>query len=581
MKKLFKKILFILIVFIWSSLILAQDDILPVSQIKPGMTGYGKTVFQGTAIEKFDVEIISVLKNIRPEGDLILARLSGKTVDKAGIIAGMSGSPVYIQDKIIGALAFSWSFSKEPIAAITPIEDMLEIIERKYNTNFYNIHHPFKEYYVKDNKDNLQVLKIPLAFQGITEAGFDIFKEQFKNMGFFPMAGGEAGKDIQVPDKFEPGSAVAVNLITGDLNLSAIGTVTYVKQNKILIFGHPMFFSGSTDLPMSHAYIHTVLPSLYQSFKIGSATKTVGKIFQDQLGGLAGVMDQKAGLIPFQLDVNYQGVLKQYNFGLIKTYHMLPSLLSLCLYRSIEKAGGWWENNTLDFEFTVQFDNKSSMVLKDTIPGINLLDSLQTGMLLFLKPISEILMNKFEKVSITSIKGELKINTRIKMLEIQKMICDQREYYPGETVKARIVLKEYQGNTRSKDIEFKIPYNTPEGKFPLIVSSGREAQYVDFLLSPSKYMPYSFAHFLEIINTLSKTTELAIWSMSKDKGLMVNGEKLERIPDSYFSMLKNSLESGAMPVFTLLKEDLTLPYVIIGNTSQMIDIKKRSIQRKK
>ncbi len=574
-----KKIKFLIFLF-WilitsTSILFSQSDIMPIDKIKPGMKGYGKTVFRGTKIEKFEVEIISVLKNIRPRGDLILARLKGDVIDKAGIIAGMSGSPVYVNDKIAGAVAFSWAFSKEPITAITPIEDMLEIMDRKYNTNFYNFEpNMIKNYYVNNSQFNIRPIKTPLIFQGISESGIRLFQKDFEEMGFIPVAGGSAGDDIEVPEKFEPGSAVGVNLIIGDLNISAVGTVTYVKDNKLLIFGHPMFFSGIADLPLSYAYIYTVLPSLYHSFKIGSSTKIAGRIYQDQLSGLAGVLGEKARLIPFKLSANYQGVKKVYNYNIIRSYTLLPKLIGLCVFRSVETTGGWRQNNTLNFEFNIKFDNGKKLKIKDTIPGITVYDSLNSGMFLFIRPLSEILINKFNKVAIKNIEGRLDITTKIKIVEIKKILVPKKEYKPGDTVDVKIVLKEYQGKTIIKKMKFKLPPNLKDKDFLLVVSSGREAQFVDYLLSPAKYIPYNFDQLIEIINNLAQTTELALWGIIREKGVVINGERLERIPSSYFSMLKDSLETGASPVLTLLKEKLMLDYAVVGSASYRIKLKK-------
>jgi len=581
MKNGFKIVLFLLLGFTLN--VRAQNDIMPISEIKPGMKGYGLTVFKGKEIEKFDAEIISVLHNFRPKGDLILARLSGnKVIDKAGVIAGMSGSPVYIDGKIIGAVAFSWPFSKEPITGITPIGEMIDIMNRKYTTNFYNFEPNITEdYYVKNSGYNLVPIKTPLVIQGLSEDAISLFKKEFEQIGFLPVAGGSIGTGIKSPDKFEPGSAVGVNLITGDMNMSAIGTVTYVDKDRIVIFGHPMFFSGKSDLPLSYAYIYTVLPSLEHSFKIGTSTEIVGRIYQDQIQGLAGVVGESAKMIPVEVDINYQGNEKRYKYDIARSYSLIQRLVYTCIVSSIQMTGGQEEKNTINAKFDITFNNNKKIEVSDIVPGVNINESLTYIMSMVLNPISQILINKFEEIAIKDIKSKLTINTRVKMVEIKKIITDRKEYKPGETVNAKILLREYQGKDITKEVKFKLPYNLPDNvSVPIIVSSSKEEQYIDALLSPEKFVPYNFNQLIDIINNLAKNNELSIWSLAHEKGVVINGQKLERIPSSYFSILKDSLETGAEPIITLLKNKYPFNYVIVGNASCRINIKKIPVIRR-
>ncbi len=581
MKNGFKIVLFLLLGFTLN--VQAQNDIMPISEIKPGMKGYGLTVFKGKEIEKFDAEIISVLHNFRPKGDLILARLSGnKVIDKAGVIAGMSGSPVYIDGKIIGAVAFSWAFSKEPITGITPIGEMIDVMNRKYTTNFYNFEPNITEdYYVKNSGYNLVPIKTPLVIQGLSEDAISLFKKEFEQIGFLPVAGGSIGTGIKSPDKFEPGSAVGVNLITGDMNMSAIGTVTYVDKDRIVIFGHPMFFSGKSDLPLSYAYIYTVLPSLEHSFKIGTSTEIVGRIYQDQIQGLAGVVGESAKMIPVEVDINYQGNEKRYKYDIARSYSLIQRLVYTCIVSSIQMTGGQEEKNTINAKFDITFNNNKKIEVSDIVPGVNINESLTYIMSMVLNPISQILINKFEEIAIKDIKSKLTINTRVKMVEIKKIITDRKEYKPGETVNAKILLREYQGKDITKEVKFKLPYNLPDNvSVPIIVSSSKEEQYIDALLSPEKFVPYNFNQLIDIINNLAKNNELSIWSLAHEKGVVINGQKLERIPSSYFSILKDSLETGAEPIITLLKNKYPFNYVIVGNASCRINIKKIPVIRR-
>jgi len=563
------KIFFIIFIFVIK--LYSETDIIKVDEIKSGMRGRCRTVFEGIKIEDIEVEIIGVLKNARAGSDLILAKLLGERIKDTGVIAGMSGSPVYISNKIAGAVAFSWAFSKEPITAITPIENMIELSKRKFITNLYNFEPNLIE--EKDNNNlNFLPIKSPLVFSGVSENSINLFKKDFEKFGFIPMAGPGIDNLQTNIEKFEPGSPVGVNIITGDLNLTAIGTVTYVKDDTILIFGHPLFFSGASDIPLSYAYIHTVVPSLYHSFKIGSPTKIAGRIYQDELFGLAGKLNQFSKMIPLNLEINYAGNYKNYNFNIIKSYTLLPQFIGLCIMRGIESIAGLLQKNTLNFKFEIFFDNNKKINLNDTIPGITLTESLNSGMLFMLNPLSQIIVNKFENLNIEKMKIKLDIVPTIKVFEIKNILVDKTEYEAGEIVNAKILLKAYQGEKIYKEMKFKLPKNLKPGNFILVASSAKEAQYIDFILSPAKYNPYNLDQLIDIFNNLSKNNELALWSIIRERGLVMDGQIFERIPSSYYFIIQDSIDKRANPVLTMLSEKLDLDYVLIGNAMYSIKI---------
>ncbi len=560
-----------------------DGNILPLSQITPGMEGYGKTVFQGTKIEKFKVKIIGVLKNIRPGTGLILAKIGGnKVIDKAGVIAGMSGSPIYINNKIIGALAFSWAFSKEPIAGITPIEDMLKIFDLKYPTtninqyyNYYNNEDGPSDLKSDNNLyNNLVPIATPITIDSLSENIIDMFKDDFKKYNLIPMMGG-GGSDnsLPVPSKFEPGAAVAVDLVRGDLNLSGIGTVSYVDKNKILIFGHPMFFAGNIDIPFSYAYIHTVLPSLYVSFKLGQATKLAGRLFSDQLTGVAGIIGEKAEMINMDVNLNIFNNKLNYNYEIIKNYKFLPMFIGMSIAKSIEMGGGRLERNTLQFKYDIYFDNGKKITLSNSVASLSVDKSVINSIRFLFGPISSLLINQYKKVNINKIDVKINILKSIKVVTIKDVIVNKKYYKPGDTVIATIELKPWQKKSFFKTIKIKLPYNLKDGMFPLIFSSAQERQFIDFFLSPAKYQPQSFEQLIRLLNSLQPTTKLSVWSILKNRSLVINGEELKNLPSSYYYIYKNSIESSAQKSFVQLIQDYPQDYIIANDKMIKIKIK--------
>ncbi len=572
-----KKILFFILLFIPFKLSSAQyTNIILLKDIRPGMKGYGKSVFKGIKIEKFNVEIVGVLKGIRPGTGLILAKIGGnKIIDKAGVIAGMSGSPIYINNKIIGALAFSWAFSKEPIAGITPIEDMLDIWKLKspeqldsYKNDYFK-----NNFFAQNDNYNLKPITTPIMISGLSENVINIFKKDFDNFNLMPMISGGDDNNLPVPDKFEPGSAVGVNLITGDLNVSGIGTVSYVDKNKILIFGHPMFFAGNIDVPFSYAYIHTVLPSLYVSFKLGQSTKIAGKLYSDQLTGVAGDLNKTATMIPVAVDVDYFKNKKKYHYNIIKNYNFLPMFLGMSIIKSVEMTGGKLEKNTLTFKYQIIFNNNKKITLSDSIASFSLNDSIRNSLMFLFSPITAVLLNQFKKVTVSQINVNIKVEPKIRVAKIKNIIVRKKYYKPGDDVVLNVKIKPYQGNSFLKKLKIKLPYNLKDGKFPIVVSSAREQQYIDYLLSPNKYTPETFEQLVDIINSLAKNTTISAWGILRDKGLTINGEQINNMPDSYFYMYKNSLETGASRSFVQIANNINLKYIIINDIIINIKIK--------
>ena len=312
---------------------------MPVQEIRRGMKGYGLSVFQGTKIERFSVKIIGVLRKTGSGSDLILARLKGGPLARTGVIAGMSGSPVYIKGKLIGAVAYAWGFSKETIAGITPISEMLQTFRYKKKK-----HHPgfrilgsgktmLHNRSVASANASFRRVATPLVISGIQPGVFDLVSGEMKKLGFLPVLGGSAGgkMDTATANKLLPGSAVGVQLVGGDMNMTGIGTVTYNGPEGILAFGHPMMRRGFCSFPMTSAYIHTVMPSLNVSFKMGSPIRTVGTIHQDRSPAIAGTMGLKPDTIPVKLSLNYGGKKFRYKYTIIRDRQLFSRLLASVL----------------------------------------------------------------------------------------------------------------------------------------------------------------------------------------------------------------------------------------------------------
>ncbi len=336
----------------------AAAETMPLSQIQKGMRGYGVTVFEGSRLEKFDVEILGVLHNIGPGQNLILAKVDSPMVQRAGVIAGMSGSPVYIDGKVIGALAYSWQFAKEPVAGITPIEEMLKIADlgkstaaavvaatprmtgaeflgaianQKTNDLFEKLENGFANATPASTTSGVKPIAVPLSLSSFAPETIARFSKYLDGMGFVAVPSGSAatGTSSATSAEFHPGDAIGAVLLNGDFNVAATGTVTFVDGNRIYAFGHPFLDIGEVSFPMAKSEIITVMPSLASSFKFASTGKIVGAFRQDRSTGIMGMVGDNADMIPIDVTVDGSGLSQSYHVNIVRHSLLSPLILAM------------------------------------------------------------------------------------------------------------------------------------------------------------------------------------------------------------------------------------------------------------
>src|ERR1700751_2692282 len=339
-------------------------ETIPVSQIHTGMRGVAYTVFQGTKPEPMDVEVLGVLKNMNgPKGDIILVRLGGKNAEYTGVVAGMSGSPVYLDGKLAGALAFRiGEFSKEPIAGVTPLEEMLEISamdrtpEAAPATAEGAVSTPSKRSgpglagttleSSAHFANYLKPIEAPLVFNGFSQNAIQSFAPQFAAAGVVPVMGVGSVSDTKQPEPLEPGSAVSAILVRGDMDISATCTVTYMDAQHLLACGHPLMQFGMVDLPMTKAQVLATLASPLNAFKIVNATEPVGAFVQDRHNGIMGEFGKDPEMIPVTLNIHGGPTNKQFHYEILNNAHLSPLALMATVYNALHGVNEYGEDTT-------------------------------------------------------------------------------------------------------------------------------------------------------------------------------------------------------------------------------------------
>lgn len=603
MREKFKQ-LFLLFLIICMFIGTAEGSvpILPLDQVKAGMKGKGKSVFVGSQIEEFDVEIIGVLKNIEPKKSLILAKLRGGILGDTGVIAGMSGSPVYVDGKLIGAIAYSLgNFVKEPIAGITPIAEMISVSEKKSEGPSFSPQISIKKHLTLDelveiNKEffhsksiffakgnALKPLTVPLVFSGFSSYAFDQSESFFSKLGFDPVQSAPSGQSVEQispPDlTLKEGGPVAIQLISGDMDMSAIGTVTYIEGNNVLAFGHPVYNLGSVDYAMTKARVITVVPSLMSSFKLGVADSLVGTFSQDRNSGLFGEIGKMPRRIPVNVKiVDSNGEIKDYKIGVVDDKILTPLLINVSLGSILtaeERAIG---DLSLGLLGSIYLENGMSIRLEDLFSGqfdasvVNL-SSLVTAVTYYLTN------NEFKELGIHRIDLGIQAIEEVKFSFLEKVWLDRYEASPGENIKVKIDYRTFRGESRREEGNIRIPHLPAGSEFQLVVADAASMAKIEMSqYRTTAFVPRSLNQLIRMLSNLRKNNRIYIKIIASKPGIFLKGEEMSNLPPSIKSMFASPRAAASSPTelsrSTLMEYQLPIPYVFSGEAVIPIKIRE-------
>jgi hypothetical protein len=583
----------------------AGDARMPLSEVHKGMKGYGVTVFEGTKLEKFDVEIVGVLNNIAPGQDLILANIDGPVVRRAGVIAGMSGSPIYIDGKVIGALSYGWQFSKEPLAGITPIDEMLQMPRAGGAAgNMANAAAPrftgaeFLKALGEGKSEALfesmagkmwgahpaavsgaKPIAIPLSLGGFAPETVERFGKYLDGMGFMtvPMGSttGAASTKPATNKPFAPGDPIGAVLLSGDFTLAATGTVTHVDGDRVWAFGHPFLDMGEVSFPMAQSEIVTVMPSLASSFKFANTGAIVGSLEQDRAVGISGVVGQKAQMIPLELTVDSSGPSHTYHVQIVRHPQLSPLILAMAadtVVTSAQRGAG---------ERTVLLD--SEIKLKGFAEPIHLREGwagaqARQAIPAYLAVVAQYVMsNEFRDAEVENIKIRLHHDDNLKiakLLEASLETPEKGRVSAGDTVKVRTVLKPFRGEPFVETFDVKIPDNQPAGAAYLLVGSGSLVNQVDFSLVPPD--PRSLDQVIAVLQRLRPSTDLTLGLYSATDGAVTAGVYLPNLPPTMRAVVTGDTTNGAQAPVRYHSTDhvaRSLGYIVDGALKIDVDVK--------
>jgi hypothetical protein len=600
------KILFLAAVAALLAFSATAQPAMPLSQIHKGMRGYGVTVFEGTKLERFDVEILGVLNNIGPGQDLILAKVDSPVVQRAGVIAGMSGSPIYIDGKVIGALAYSWQFSKEPVAGITPIEQMLKIAEAggtrnaeltatrisagdflKAITNgktdelFAKMQNGLAGASQASTMSGAKPIAVPLSLSSFAPETVSRFAPWFDAMGFVAVPSGStsssttAAAATNAKSSFQPGDAVGAVLLNGDFNVAATGTVTVVDGDQIYAFGHPFLDMGEVSFPMAKSEIVTVLPSLASSFKFGNTGAIVGAFKQDRANGIMGTVGKNADMIPIDLTVDGSGPVKNYHVNIVRHSQLSPLILAMAADSVVANAQRAAGERTVMLESEIRLKGFSQpIVLHEGWAGAQARQAIPQ----YLAIVAGYLMsNEFRQADIESVKLHLRHDDSLKIAKLLEASVDtppSGRIVAGDTVKVRTLLKPFRGEPFTETFEVKIPDNQAPGPAYLLVGSGSLMNQIDFSLVPPD--PRTLEQVLAVLQRLRPSTDLTLGLYSQSDGAVTAGVYLPDLPPTMRAVVAGDTSNGAQAAVKYhpaAKQARPLGYIVDGALKIDLEIK--------
>jgi len=455
---------------------------MPVSEIKPDMKGIGKTVFHGTKIDTFQVDIIDIVKGESGITHFILAYLSGDKIEESGGISeGMSGSPIYINGRLIGAISHAWEMSEHNLCLITPIQEMLRMFNLPYNYNQVTS----QVYQINNSlQDEITFYPIisPVIISGIKGRSLDRLSNSIKKFNIRPVQGvivNETDKvDLQgvgeiSSNEIEAGSAIGIQLTRGDVNITSIGTVTYREGNKILALGHPFLKKGEVSYLISAVYIYHSLPNIIMPFKLGSPLNLIGRVVQDREAGILAILNSYPPVIPLKIQVTNidSGLSYQMGIQMVNNYDLLEPLISNITVQAVDNALDRIGAGTAQVEIKIKGKEEGEELYRENMFYSS--NDIATKVITEIPEIIDIILNNyFKPVDLTAININIRIDNKKKIGKLEEVILEGSSFKPGDLIKARIKIRPFREELIEKILTIQLPSHLSSGEATLIVRGG-------------------------------------------------------------------------------------------------------------
>ena len=567
-------------------------ETIPLTQIHAGMKGVAYTVFQGTKPEPMDVEVLGILKNVNgPKGDVILIRLGGAKAEYTGVVAGMSGSPVYLDGKLAGALAFRiGEFSKEPIAGVTPIAEMMEINAMDGTPESGTAvaktapsvasktsgpgapGSPFSGF-----ANYLTPIETPLVFNGFSEETIQRFAPQFAAAGIVPVMGAGSVSDAKQPEPLEPGSAISAILVRGDMDIAATCTVTYMDAHHLLACGHPLLQFGMVDLPMTKADVVATLASPLNAFKIVNATESVGAFVQDRHNGLLGEFGKQPDMIPVTLTIHGGPTPRQFHYEVLNNARLSPVAMMATVFNALHGVNEYGEETTYRMNGRIRVKGYPDVTVQNMFAPVDggqpaaVLAALSVG-----DGFSRIYDNPYSTPGIGGVQLDFDIVHERRWARLESARTDVTEARPGSEITIEALLRPYRGEPVVRQIPIHIPTSISKGPLRILVSDGETLDRLRHA-APMFGRRLDLASTIALLNKEHVNNRIYVSLLEADPEAMVADKVMPALPLSVMNVMEGMRGTQEMVVQaeSSVNESATPPldYVVSGANVLTITIR--------
>ncbi|MEW6368666.1 MAG: SpoIVB peptidase S55 domain-containing protein [Acidobacteriota bacterium] len=564
------------------------QEIMPLSEIKKGMVGIGKTVFAGSEIAEFQVEILGVMENTGPKQNMIIARLSGGPLEKTGVIMGMSGSPVYIGNRVVGAVSSAFPFAEEAIAGVTPIEEMISATSAPQSkpgaTGADAPPVQFKKQMTLDELASPLIqragaasgaslfIKTPLSFAGFSPEAIEALSSRLSGFSVVPVVGATQtqGKfERAIRDSIEPlrpGSALSVQLVRGDLDLSAVGTVTMISNERVYAFGHPFFNMGPVQFPMARAEVIHSMPNLYASFKIASTGEVVGTMDQDRSTAVAGTLGKRPRMIPVNVNLTTSSKSsQQWRFEIVNDKFLSPILAYVTILSAVNSRERELGQSTLRMSAKVNLEPEGTVIVGDLFAGES---GTAAGLAsLLATPIYYIMNNPYRDVAVGSIDVVIDSEETAKTARLERIEIDRSAYRPGDTIKMKVHLRGQLEEPLVEEASIELPRSLKPGDLLVYVGQGATLDAMEAAELQEAYYPQTYPQLMRALNSLRKNNRIYFRFSDRKPGIVLRGEDLSDMPPALTAMVGsryNTQDIRRIYFSPLLDAELATDYAVSG-----------------
>ncbi|MGD9562746.1 MAG: hypothetical protein AB7F88_12220 [Pyrinomonadaceae bacterium] len=585
----------------------SPSSFMSLSAVKEGMRGTARTVFRGTEPEVFNVEILGILPGgVGPKQDLIIGRLSGGPAERTAVFAGMSGSPVYIDGKLVGAISYSFPFAKEPICGITPIEQMIAIFEQKQPLEGRKSNEPqpvsFSELWAATTMPPLpkipvsglasgmgqnsammavagqsfQPIATPVTFTGFSQRTLDVFGPQLMQAGLLPVATAGGSAAITPLKKatektLTGGTSVSMQLTRGDYSMAAAGTVTFRDGDKVYAFGHPFLSLGTSDLPMSESHVITVVPNINNSFKIAVPDAMVGSMTQDRATGVFGRLGQAPKMIPVRINVKTsRGQTETLNLEVAKDDFLTPLLVNMSIYNTIVARERILGETTVEVSGEVKVKGQEPVRIARRFAGGN---ASQLAAASVATPVQILMQNRPNDLEIRGIEMDIASIEGSKTGVLERVLVDRSQAKPGEIVEVQAYARTETGRIFVQRIPITIPVDTPPGPLSIIVGDGQALQKDSPM---QQFVPRDLEDLIRNLNKVRLSDRLYVQTARTTRGAIIGSSELPNLPPSVLATLNNERTAGGIkPVVQTVVSETAVPpaeFIISGHQTIAIEV---------